>query len=110
MANGVKMLQDDRIFSSVFRFNAKILGLVIGILLGLIIFIVTNWIVIMGPQIAPVGEYEPISHLQLLSQFFVGYRVSFLGSFIGFAYGFAVGTLAGALVGWVYNRISYLRK
>ncbi len=79
------------------------LGLILGILLGLTIFIMTNWLVIKGGD--PVGP-----HLGLLSQFFIGDRVSFLGSIIGFAYWFAVGTLSGSLIGWIYNRIVDFRK
>ena len=82
--------------------NAKVLGLALGVLLALGIFVATNWLVIKGGE--PVGP-----HLQLLGQYFLGYRVSFLGSLIGAAYGFAVGTLAGAFVGWVYNRVVALR-
>ncbi|MCK5204417.1 MAG: hypothetical protein KAR15_11120 [Desulfobacterales bacterium] len=63
------------------------------------IFIATNWLVIKGGD--PVGP-----NLQLLSQYFIGYRVSFFGSIIGFVYGFVVGTLCGALIGWVYNKIA----
>jgi ABC-type dipeptide/oligopeptide/nickel transport system permease subunit len=53
----------------------------------------------------PVGP-----HLGLLGQFFIGYRVSFLGSIIGFAYGFALGTLSGSLIGWIYNKIVVFRN
>ena len=94
---------ENKLFSGILRLNIKMLGLVIGILLGLVIFIMTNLLVIKGGD--PVGP-----HLGLLSQFFIGYRVSFLGSIIGFAYGFAVGTLSGSLIGWIYNRIIDFRK
>jgi len=94
---------ENKLFSGILRLNTKMLGLVIGILLGLVIFIMTNLLVIKGGD--PVGP-----HLGLLSQFFIGYRVSFLGSIIGFAYGFAVGTLSGSLIGWIYNRIIDFRK
>ncbi len=94
---------ENKLFSGILRLNAKMLGLVIGILLGLVIFIMTNWLVIKGGD--SVGP-----HLGLLSQFFIGYRVSFLGSIIGFAYGFAVGTMSGSLIGWIYNRIIDFRK
>ncbi|MBW1788857.1 MAG: hypothetical protein JRK53_19945, partial [Deltaproteobacteria bacterium] len=77
-------------------------GLVLGLLLGLIIFAATNWLVIKGGD--PVGP-----HLALLSQYFIGYRVTFWGSFVGFAYGFALGTLCGALIGWVYNKVARIR-
>ncbi len=89
--------------SNVSRLNAKILGLTLGILFGLIIFIATNWLVIKGGYI--VG-----SHLLLLSQFFIGYKVSFLGSIIGLIYGFIAGTIFGVLVGWIYNKLLYLTK
>ena len=93
---------EEKLFRGILWLNAKVLGFAIGLLFGLAIFIATNWLVIKGGE--PVGP-----HLQLLSQYFIGYRVSFLGSFIGFAYGFAVGTLGGALIGWIYNKIVNLR-
>ncbi|RJP77131.1 MAG: hypothetical protein C4522_16120 [Desulfobacteraceae bacterium] len=95
--------QEERLFSSVLWLNAKAIGLSLGLLFGLAIFIATNWLVLKGGDV--VGP-----HLQLLSRFFVGYRVSFLGSFIGFAYGFAVGTLSGSFIGWIYNRIITFRN
>lgn len=95
--------RNDRLFTGVLWLNAKIFGVTLGLLTGLLIFIATNWLVLKGG--ATVGP-----NLQLLSQFFIGYRVSFWGSFIGFAYGFVLGTLGGALIGWVYNMIASFRK
>ena len=101
---------DERLFQGVLRLNAKIWGLVCGILFGLAVFIATNWIVIKGGHIDTVtGEYVVGPHLQLLSQFFIGYRVSFWGSIIGFLYGFALGTLGGTLIGLIYNKIVDIR-
>ena len=94
---------EDRLFSGILLLNAKVLGLALGLLLGLVIFTATNWLVIKGGR--PVGP-----HLELLGQYFIGYRVTFLGSLIGFAYGFAMGTLSGALLGWIYNHIARLRR
>jgi hypothetical protein len=94
---------EERLFSGILRLNAKILGLALGLLSGLAIFVATNWLVLKGGN--PVGP-----HLQLLSQYFLGYRVSFVGSLIGFAYGFALGTFAGALLAWIYNRIVAFRN
>ena len=105
-----KQSNEISLFNAVLRFNAKIMGLLLGLLLGLAIFTATNWLVIKGGHIAPSGEYVVGPHLQLLSQFFIGYKVSFLGSFIGLAYGFAVGTLGGALIGWIYNKIVDFRS
>lgn len=94
---------EDRLFSGILWLNAKVLGLTLGMVCGLTLFLATNWLVLKGGK--PVGP-----HLALLSQYFIGYRVSFLGSFIGFFYGFALGTLVGSFVGWFYNRIAALRK
>ena len=87
------------LFQGVLWLNSKFIGLALGVTCGLAIFIATNWLVIKGGD--PVGP-----NLQLLSQYFIGYRVSFFGSIIGFGYGFAVGTLGGALIGWIYNKIA----
>ena len=97
--NEIQTTGEEKLFSGALWLNAKALGLVLGLVSGLAIFIATNWLVIKGGE--PVGP-----HLQLLSQYFIGYRVSFLGSFIGFAYGFAIGTLSGALMGWIYNKVA----
>lgn len=105
-----KSSEEDKLFSGILRLNAKVMGLILGILMGLVVFIATNWLVIKGGHISPSGKYIVGPHLQLLSQYFIGYRVSFLGSIIGFAYGFAIGTLSGALVGWIYNKIVDLRN
>ena len=103
-----KTREDEVLLRSMLLLNIKMMGLVIGLLFGLAIFVATNWLVlknVLHPETsAPLGP-----HLQLLSQFFLGYRVSFLGSFIGFFYGFAVGTLGGTAVGWIYNKIVKFR-
>ena len=97
-------LPEEKLLRGIVRLNGKILGLVLGILLGLAIFIGTNWLLIKG-VLVPSREHIVGPHLQLLSQFFLGYRVSFLGSIIGFFYGFALGTLCGSAIGWIYNKI-----
>jgi hypothetical protein len=110
MTESKKSVDEEKLFQGVLRLNAKIWGLVCGTLLGSAIFIATNWLVIKGGHIdAVTGEYVVGPHLELLSQFFIGYRVSFLGSIIGFLWGFALGTLGGALIGLIYNRIVDLR-
>jgi hypothetical protein len=94
---------EQKLFSGVLWLNAKVFGLTLGIVCGLALFLATNWLVLKGGK--PVGP-----HLALLSQYFIGYRVSFPGSFVGFLYGFALGTLFGSLIGWMYNRIVALRR
>jgi len=97
--NDTYKTDEKRLFSGILRVNAKILGLALGLLSGLAIFIATNWLVLKDGN--PVGP-----HLQLLSQYFLGYRVSFVGSLIGFA----LGTIAGALQAWIYNKIVAFRN
>ena len=92
------------LFSGILRLNSKAVGLALGIASGLGLFIATNWLVITGGG-QPVGP-----HLQLLSQYFIGYRISFTGSLIGFAYALALGTLSGASISWIYNKIVALRN
>ncbi len=102
--------EEEKLLQAVALLNAKVLGLILGIIFGLVIFIATNWLVLKGPQQGLSGQYVMGPHLQLLGQFFIGYKVSFLGSIIGFIYGFAAGTISGALMGWIYNRIVLLRQ
>ena len=110
MTDNSKTQDEEKLFDSILRLNTKVLSLTLGILIGLGIFIATNWLLIKGGHIRPDGRYVVGPHLRLLSQFFIGYRVSFLGSIIGFAYGFAVGSIGGALIGWIYNKIADLRN
>jgi hypothetical protein len=94
--------ENEKLLGGILLLNAKALGLVLGLIFGLVIFIATNWLVIKGGQ--TVGP-----HLRLLSQYFIGYRVTFWGSLIGFGYGFVLGTLCGSLFGWIYNKIAGIR-
>lgn len=104
MANKCEILvKEEKLFRGVLWLNTKATGLGLGLLFGIVIFLATNWLLLKGAD--PVGP-----HLALLGQFFIGYRVSFLGSIIGFAYGFALGTLCGALIGWIYNNIVRFRN
>ena len=95
--------ETDEITGYVLRLNVKILGLVLALLFGSAIFIATNWLIIKGGE--PVGP-----HLQLLGQYFIGYRITFGGSLIGFIYGAVLGGLAGGLLGWIYNGMVMLKR
>ena len=89
---------EDVILTRIIRLNALVQGLVTGLLVGLVIFVATNWLILKGgPVVGP--------HLALLGQFFIGYRVTFLGSLIGFTYGIATGFCVGYFMASVYNRM-----
>ena len=106
----VRSRSEEKLYSGILRLNTKMLGLILGLLCGLLVFVATNWLVLKGGTINGQGRYVVGPHMELLGQFFIGYRVSFLGSIIGFCYAFAIGTLGGALVGWIYNRFVDLRN
>ena len=80
------------------RLNARAWGIAVGLLLGGGLFLATNILVLKGGR--NVGQ-----HLQLLSQYFPGYSVSFLGSLIGFVYAFVGGYIIGRAIGYLYNRL-----
>ncbi|MFQ5738776.1 MAG: hypothetical protein ACE5JX_07150 [Acidobacteriota bacterium] len=92
---------DDRLLRQILRLNGTILGLVLGAVCALVLFAATNWLVLKGG--AHVGP-----HLQLLSQFFAGYSVSFTGSLIGAGYAFVAGFAVGWVIAWLYNRLVLL--
>jgi len=95
--------QDEQLMRSVIRLNSVILGLVGGLVVGLGIFLATNWLVLKGGS--DVG-----AHLQLVSQYFFGYSVSFVGSFIGMVYGFVTGFVLGWFIAFIYNFVLWLRR
>ncbi len=88
---------------AVVRLNGHILGLVLGVLAGLGIFLATNILVLKGGDV--VGP-----HLSLLGQFFIGYTVTFVGSLVGLAYGFVTGYVAGFIIATIYNLVVSVKK
>jgi hypothetical protein len=84
------------------RLNGLILGLALGLVFGLGIFLATIILLMKGGE-----EVGP--HLALLGQFFIGYRVTLVGSFIGFLYGLLVGFLVGYMIAGLYNWMANFR-
>ena len=85
------------------RVNALAFGMGVGLVIGLGLFVATNWLVLRGgPVVGP--------HLGLLNQYLPGYRVSFVGSLIGFAYCFILGLCATYFGATVYNRVADYRE
>jgi len=102
--------EEIQLSKSVMRLEAKLLGLVLGLVFGLTIFLMTNILILAGGHVTDSGERVIGPNLALLGQFFIGYRVTFVGSLIGFAYGFAIGTITGAIISRLYNWLVILRK
>lgn len=86
------------VVSRLLHLNAIAYGTVGGLLVGLVVFSTTIWLVIKGGDV--VGP-----HLALLGQYFFGYKVTLFGSLVGFAYGFFYGFVAGYLAATIYNWI-----
>jgi hypothetical protein len=106
----IELNREEKLFKYALKLNTRSISLALGFAGGLLIFLATNWLVLKGGHITPEGEYVIGPHLQLISQYFIGYRVSFAGSIIGFFYGFALGTLCGTAIGFIYNRIVDFRN
>jgi hypothetical protein len=90
---------EEQIEKAVILLNSKLLGIVLGFLSGAGLFLATNFLILKGGR--NIG-----AHLILLSNFFPGYRVTFLGSIIGFCYAFVLGFLVGVVIGAVYNKVA----
>ncbi len=82
--------------------NATVQAVAFGAVCALGVFLATAWLLLKGGDV--VGP-----HLALLGQYFVGYRVSWLGSVVGAAWGFAFGFTAGFVISTIYNRIASSR-
>jgi len=94
---------EQALLEEVIRVNRNVLGLTLGILFGFGLFLATNILVLKGgPHVG--------ANLQLLNQFFPGYKVTFGGSFLGLIYGFAVGYVSGWIIATVYNWVALLER
>ena len=93
----------DELSEVVARVKTDVLAVVCAILGGLGIWLMTVWLLIKGGP--HTGE-----HLQLLSNYFVGYSVTWTGSLLGLLYGALTGGLIGWSVGRIYNRVVNLRR
>ena len=94
---------EDRLRTRVLHLNALMTGVALGVLVGLGLFVATNWLILKG------GEHVG-PHLALLGQFFIGYRVTFLGSVIGLGYGLVSGFAVGYMIAALHNRFADLRQ
>ncbi len=88
--------REEEVESYLMRLNGRAWGIACGLLFGIGLFAATNFLLVLGGE--NVGQ-----HLNLLSVYFPGYEVTFLGSVIGFVYAFVVGYATGRIVSGVYN-------
>ena len=92
---------------AIVRLRAFVMSLVFGLAGGMLLFLVTIWLVLRGP--AP-GQTKVGPTLGLLRNYFPGYDVTVSGSFIGFFYGAFTGALVGWIIALVYNAVADVRE
>ncbi|MFQ6070890.1 MAG: hypothetical protein ACE5LC_10260 [Candidatus Aminicenantales bacterium] len=76
------------------KLNKFAFGLSAGIITGMGVFIITNFLLLIGSA----GEL-----ISALNNIFFGYTYSFLGSFVGLIWGFVEGFIAGWIFALIYN-------
>jgi hypothetical protein len=85
------------------RIRTGVLALVCAMIGGGGLFLMTAWLLMKGGP--HVGQ-----HLQLLSNYFIGYSVTWSGSVVGLLYGAIVGAVIGWAVSTLYNIVVVLRQ
>ncbi len=76
------------------KFKPIALGLTAGIIWGAAVMFATWWIVIRGSAGETIGA---------LSNFYLGYSVTWLGGLVGLVWGFIDGFICGAIFACLYN-------
>jgi len=95
--------REAEISQAIARIRTNALAVVCAIMGGLGLFVMTAWLLIKdGPH---VGE-----HLELLSNYFIGYSVTWWGSVVGLFYGALCGGVIGWAVGMIYNKVVERRE
>lgn len=89
---------DELIVKSLARLDSIALGISVGTLFALFLFLATNILIFKGGD--AIGP-----NLALLGQYFIGYKVTFVGSLIGFLYGFVSGFILGWLIAFLRNSV-----
>jgi hypothetical protein len=85
------------------RLRASVMAVVCGLLFGAGLLFATLWLVVQGgPNVG--------SHLGLLSNYYPGYSVTWLGGLVGFFYGALTGAVVGYATTFLYNTLAFRRK
>ena len=91
-------LESEQIVQSLAKVDSLALGMALGTVFAVGIFLVTNLLILKGGE--KIGP-----NLALLGQFFPGYNVTFGGSLLGLLYGFVSGFALGWLIAVIRNII-----
>ena len=52
----VRSSEEEQLLKAALRFNTKLFGLILGLALGGVIFVATNWLVLKGGHVNEYGE------------------------------------------------------
>lgn len=100
---GQEVDRKEELSRAVAKLKTDALALVCAMIGGIGLWIMTVWLIIKGGPHS--GE-----HLQLLSNYFIGYSVTWVGSVLGFFYGALTGGVTGWMVGTIYNKVVNLSR
>jgi hypothetical protein len=100
LANGSK---DEDLLGITLYFDGNYLGLALGAIVALGVFVSTAWLVLRGTA------HESI-HALLLTNFLPGYSVSYAGGLVGAVEAFGITYLVCRFFSWIYNRVAALRN
>ncbi len=76
--------------------NAKNLGLSLGVVSGVAVFLMT--------LISMATDWGQAA-VTLIASVYPGYAATFLGSILGLIYGFIDGFIGGFVIAWIYNKL-----
>ena len=81
------------------KLNAKAFGITFGVLWGFGLCFGTWWMILIGK-----AQGVPT----LVSNIYIGYKITPLGSLMGLAWGFFDGLGCGLIFAWLYNQIVWM--
>lgn len=87
---------DQKLISSVVRFNVMISAFGAGLGLGLVLFLATF--------ISMAVSNHPGRYLNLLGVFMPGYSATAVGAWFGLLWGIVYGSISGGMIAWLYGR------
>ena len=79
------------------KLNSRALALTTGIIWGVGLMLATWWVLLFD-----TGG----TTMKLISNFYFGYSVSFVGGIIGLVWGFVDGFIVGFIFAWLYNLLN----
>ena len=79
------------------KLDVKAFAVTSGLLLGLGLFLVTWWIILLD---------GPSGHVTFIGRIYRGYYLTAGGSLVGLIWGLVDGAIGGALFAWLYNTIA----